>query len=246
MKTIFLILTLILIIISINYLVSEIKYQNQIDFYVITLRYIDRMNNINYQENLFGINIGISDAVNGVNINLDDYVNLGVLDKNFILEKDVKRSKEIGCYLSHISLLKYIDTIYTKKYSVIFEDDFIITSNTKYNFDIIMNNLVNSLSNYDFDIVFLGNTFNNKGEHLIDNIYTIDTNKTIVGLFGYLILNSNINKIVKLLEYMNKPLDIAIQELIYQKKINGLIVYPNIVSYNELLPSTIITSVIEK
>jgi len=236
-----LILTLILVLIKINSL-KNTYYKSKIDFYVITLRNIDRINNINNQEKIFNINIAISDAVNGTTINLYDYVNRGILDKNFILDNDIKRSKEIGCYLSHIQLLKYISSTFKKKYSVIFEDDFIITLNNKYDFDITMNNLVNTLSNinYDFDIVFLGNTFYNKGDHIINNIYNVDITKTIVGLFGYLVVNKNINKIVKLLEFINKPLDIAIQELIYNKKINALIVYPNIVSYNELIPSTII------
>ena len=213
-----------------------------INILVITLNNNDRLNNINNEENKINYPIEQFIGINGQYINQLDLYNKNILSKEFLDKDNIKRSKEIGCYLSHLNLLKKISNNITSNYSIILEDDFIIIDNNVLN---KINDIVNYLfyNNIDFDIIFLGNTFDNKGNKLNDNnfnIYEINTDVYTIGCFSYLINNKNIFKIINYLNYIDSPIDNKIDSLIKNKKIISYVIYPNLITYNSILDSNIL------
>jgi GR25 family glycosyltransferase involved in LPS biosynthesis len=92
----------------------------------------------------------------------------------------------------------------------------------------------------DFDLLFLGNTFNNVGKHLKNNIYHIDKNKYTIGTFAYLINNSNVNKIIELTNLIDSPIDNKIDTLIKNNKIKSFVVHPTIINYMSEFTSEIL------
>ena len=124
-----------------------------------------------------------------------------------------------------------------KKYSIIFEDDFNIISE---NIVEKLNSIIENISDIEFDILFLGNTFDNKGTEIKDCIYSIDKNKYTIGNFAYLINNKNINKILDLVKPIDSPIDNKIDTLIKNNKLNCIVVYPNIFNYMAEITSQIL------
>ena len=100
------------------------------------------------------------------------------------------------------------------------------------NFLEIVNNSINNinLNNIDFDILFLGNLNNNYDVQIEDNIYTINTEDEFTGCHGYLINNKNIDKIIENTEYIDRPIDTQIFDLLKINKLNILVLYPTIVN----------------
>lgn len=71
-----------------------------------------------------------------------------------------------------------------------------------------METLLNNISDLDFDIIFLGNTFpNNSIEKIKNDIFLIDKNKYTIGTVAYLINNKNIDKIINLKKFIDAPID---------------------------------------
>lgn len=186
METIHTILILILIIF---YFLQFNKYEkfindnlnNSIDFYVISLKSLERLQNIDLQNKKLNANINIIDAVNGLQLNQNELLKLGEISQSFYNEES-KRSKEIGCYKSHFNIYNLINNnLNKKKYSVVLEDDFNVISE---NINEKMETLLNNISDLDFDIIFLGNTFpNNSIDKIKDDLYLIDKNKYTIGTF---------------------------------------------------------------
>lgn len=202
---------------------------NNIDFYVISLKNPERLENINLQNKKLIANINVIDAVNGLNINQTELLRLGELSQSFYNEIP-KRSKEIGCYKSHLYIYNLINNnLNKKKYSVILEDDFnVIPENLNEKMEI----LLNDISDLDFDIIFLGNTFpNNSNDKIKNNVYLIDKNKYTIGTFAYLINNKNINKIISLTKLIDAPIDNKLDTLIKNNLLNAFVVYPNLINY---------------
>ena len=131
---------------------------------------------------------------------------------------------EIGCYLSHLMLIK---TLLNKVdgYTVIFEDDFDIMDDNLHTHII---NIINKTSD-NFDIIFLGNLNNNYDIHIIDDIYSINKNIPLWGTHGYLINNKYATKIYNKLLNMDLEIDNKFKKLIDDKEINGLVIYPILV-----------------
>ena len=211
---------------------------NQVDFYIISLRSLDRLVNIETQNKKLNAKINIIDAVNGLNINQNELLENKTLELGFSDINNIKRSKEIGCYMSHDKIFTLIkNNTERKKYSIILEDDFNIIPD-----DIIqkLNNIIISIDTLDFDILFLGNTFDNSGLQIKDNIYSVDKNKYTMGTFAYLINNANIDKLIKIIKPIDSPIDNKFDTLIKNNKINSLLVYPNIINYMTEIKSNII------
>ena len=124
-----------------------------------------------------------------------------------------------------------------KKYSIILEDDFNIIPD-----DIIqkLNNIILSIDTLEFDILFLGNTFDNVGLQIKDNIYSVDKNKYTMGTFAYLINNANIDKLIQIINPIDSPIDNKFDTLIKTNKLNSLVVYPNVINYMTEIASNII------
>jgi GR25 family glycosyltransferase involved in LPS biosynthesis len=228
---------------------------NQIDFYVITMgidqsrlqniksqieKQIDIMDNndkINNKNNKFTFSIQKVDAVVGKNLNVQELIDQHIItDKIFEGAEDnpnkvepfganIKiRKNELGCYLSH---LKTYDIIKSKNkkdgYSVIFEDDFELTSDFIYTLEKTMT----TLKDIDFDFLFLG-LLGYNGKNIIDNVY-----EALPGSFqthGYLIKNSNIDKIIEKLKFVDDIIDVQIFKKGGEKELNVLRIDPTIVN----------------
>ena len=131
------------------------------------------------------------------------------------------QSGQIGCYLSHIGLMEHIMQNKESEYSVIFEDDVVFDTKTLHsNIEKIIQH------NLDFDILFLGNNNENKGEHIIDNIYHVDNNNHCWGTHALLIHNKNIEKILNDNYTLIHVLDVQYRLLNCRKKMTNLIIHP--------------------
>lgn len=199
---------------------------NNIDMYVISLKHTDRLENIKTQENKINEKIEIFDAVKGDTLDIQT-----LLKTNTITDKyknaNKKEKRVIGCYLSHLNLLKKIKENNSCKYTIIFEDDFDIVIS---NFCQEVQNIIRKMEKYDFDLLFLGNLQNNKGQHMIDTIYKMNVDENLWGTHGYIVNNKNIDKIIDKVKIMDEPIDNKYEKLGKNNELNIFIVHPTIVN----------------
>jgi len=230
----------LIIIITIIILLLILYNKNPcIDFFAISLKNTIRIKQINEQQYKYNFNVTVFDAINGNTLDQDDLYNKKILSINFKDNNSPKRYREIGCYMSHLQLLQNIKNNYNSKYSVIFEDDFIISNNNFFN--IIYDSLhYLCYNNIDFDIIFLGNLVNNHAEVIHNNLYNFDYNSELIGMYSYLINNKNIDKILKLIEFIDNPIDVKINHLIKNYKLKVFMIFPTIATVNFNLESTIL------
>ena len=200
---------------------------NKFDFYVISMRNDDRLQNIKKQEKYIGVDINIFDAVKGSNLNIDEYLNNGTLSQShYYFNNNIEHKKrELGCYLSHYNIYKKISA--NNNYTIIFEDDFEIKTDDFIN---KLNYIIDTLNKkqLEFDIIFLGNHNNNTnhGTLIVDNIYKIGNDEGLGGTQGYIINNKNINKILKHMSPIDYPIDVKIQQTANIKTLNVFSIYP--------------------
>ena len=171
MISINLILILILFIIYINinnlYVDSFIDVKlNNISYNVIHMKNSNqnKYNNILNIEKQINQKINIFDAIVGKNVNLK---NLNIFDENIKFNFKYTFPGEVGCYLSHLLLIKKASLNTVNDYTVIFEDDFKINND---NLNEEINKIINK-TNGDFDMIYLGNLNNNHKKQIIDNSY---------------------------------------------------------------------------
>ena len=136
---------------------------------------------------------------------------------------------EVGCYQSHVRLL---GAPKTTEYSVILEDDFVIRPR----FHSKVLRVIQDAG--DFDILYLGNLDGNHAEHVKGDVYKVNPDKYLTGTHGYVVKNENTWKITSQLHY-KKPIDLELMDLINSGAVNGLVVWPSIVSQNSKLVSSI-------
>ena len=79
----------------------------EINFYTISLKKRERLENIEKQNKKLKTKIKIIDAINGINIEQNKLLEENILSKNFV-DNNLKRNKEIGCYLSHKKIYEII------------------------------------------------------------------------------------------------------------------------------------------
>lgn len=125
---------------------------------------------------------------------------------------------EIGCYLSHHTLLKHIKETTTSKYTLILEDDGMLLKDAV--------NLHDKLNNIDFDILYLGLNNENKNNNIKDGIYSINKTKPIQGTHAYLVNNNKISKIYESTLIPLGPIDYHYEKLIKNDTINAVIFFP--------------------
>lgn len=229
---------IICLIMIVLFLCIEIYYKPDIDYHVITLKTKSRMDNIELQQKKLNKKINIFDAINGNMFDDDVQINLNknnILAENF-MNFSKKRNKEIACFQSHLSCLKSIDI--KKSYTIIFEDDVVINDNFENNINHIIDTIENN--KIEFDIIFLSNTFSNIGTKLLNNIYNIDKTKFTIGMYGYLIHNKNVKKIINLLSLIDAPIDNKIDSLIKYNNIIAYTIHPEIVRYRVDIKSDIL------
>lgn len=231
---------LIILLIIFKFIDLFFIQSNIIEYYVITLKNIDRIKNIKRQEENINININIFEAIKGVLINQEELINNNILDPIFKYPT-IKRSNEIGCYMSHLTLLKKIknNNINQSNYSVILEDDFEIINS---DFQMIINDALLQIPD-NFDILFLGYPViidESTNLNYSTNLYEFNNKNNIYGAYAYLINNNNIDKIVENIEYIDMPIDIKYQELGYKSKLNIFFINPKIIDTNLGFASTIV------
>lgn len=202
---------------------NVINESSLIDYIVIHMKNSDiRKKNIDEQTEILNIKINIFDAIIGKNIkNVNDY------DKNIKLNYKFNSPGELGCYLSHLMIIKNAITS-KKKYTVIFEDDFTILSKDLNN-EIL--NIIQKVNN-NFDIIYLGNNYESKSEQIIDNIYKNNKLIPLLGIHGYLINNKNAKKIYNNLLNIKRPIDWQFNQLINNNKLVCFVIYPSIIIQN--------------
>ena len=207
-----------------------IENYNNVNYYVIhILSDNTRHKNIINHIKRIKLKINIFDAIEGKKIISNDVF----INELKINQQGKFKPGEIGCYLSHLSLLYTIKD--DDNYTVIFEDDFKIED---CNFENYIQNIINKID-IDFDILFLGDLTNNYDEQYKDNIYKINKAQNLWGTHGYLLKNKNIKKIIDNLIIFNDVYDIRLKKLIDDHIINGLIINPNLVFQDRSILSTI-------
>jgi glycosyl transferase, family 25 len=238
MIEIFIIVILLIIYIIFNRKQTLELFDNEIKYYVIHMKNNNsRYKNIKAQEQIGDINIEIFDAVDGSKVNVDELGDDISVKKpwdthRYNIEKDENNKKkimngEIGCYLSHLNLLKKIADSDNNGWTIIFEDDFVIDNNFKDELNKIVKNIDENI-----DIVYLGNVGQfdcNKGKYK-DNLCYPDVPW---GTQGYMINKKSARKIYDSIKYINEPIDNKYIGLMNDKKINGLVVVPVIVRQNQ-------------
>ncbi len=201
--------------------------------FVITLKDPKRILNINKQQDKINHTIELFNAVNGdlLNETIINDANITIYKPVHALSKIQKR--EIGCYLSHMFIYKTI--IPNNNYSIIFEDDFeILTDNLLHKCNIIIEKLKEL--KLDFDIIFLGNHHynHNHGTLVHNDIYKLGNKEGLHGTQGYIVNNNNIHKIIKHTQNVTDPIDIKIQFLANDKKLNVFSIFPYYVGEGNL------------
>jgi GR25 family glycosyltransferase involved in LPS biosynthesis len=222
----------------------------QIQYYLIHCQeHKERKEHIDNFQNKFKQKVNIFDGIYTKNVSIEnqlDYINNFnkdlrlVTNKSFDNDNDYEfsYSGEIGCYLSHFSIIEKImndnKTNIDYDYSVIFEDDIDFNDNINPHEEIVK--IIDDLKsiNYDFDLIFLGNLNNNNGMNIINNIYKLDPNTICWGAHALLINNKNIEKIYNNNCNIDGEIDTHYVYSIHRNELNGLIIYPILFSQAEL------------
>ena len=204
------------------------KENMKLEAYVITLRHEARLKNIEEQQKKLPLPIQLVDGVKGDKLNLDELVSKNILNPNASFLQLPIHKRVVGCYLSHVSVYEKIKTSSTGNYSIIFEDDFTIHCE-----DLIseIQKIISTLNekNIQFDIIYLGNSSNNKGANIQDNIHHFDKNCEVNGTHGYIINNKSIDKIIEYTKIINDPIDTTFQFLGRDDKLNLIVIDPVLV-----------------
>ena len=237
------ILIFFLIILFMFYcLLNRENYSNIIDnisFNVITLSNEDRLNNIKEQENLSNIKINKFNAYRGIDLDQDQLIKSNILDVKFKFPS-TKRSNEIGCYQSHLNLLKSLKNSQSK-YHIILEDDFKFVPNINF-FDTI-DKVIAQTNFYSFDIIFLGwasNSSKSEQIYFSDNLCNFTSNNSFYGTYGYMVNSNSLDKIINLISWIDMPIDTKYNKLYSDNKLNMYWTIPIIIEPNYSLISTIL------
>jgi len=190
-----------------------------VDYHVIHLRNSanskSKHENILENEKILGQPINIYDAKNAKDLFVGKKFVIPEFDKDFKFKFRYSHIGEVGCYLSHLLLIKsFFDSSIPQsksKYSVIFEDDFEICHDNLH--EEILDILLNKLNDKEFDILYLGNLDDNRDEQVIDNIYTINMRIGFCGCHGYLVNLQNAEKIYKSLLHFDAAIDNKLKEI---------------------------------
>jgi hypothetical protein len=148
-----------------------------------------------------------------------------------------RRYNETGCYLSHYNIYKKIKADNRPGFTVIFEDDFIITHD---NFEQTFHNaLNNAMANRDFDILYVNNLTENIGEKIAENICKIDMSRAFWGTQAYLVNNQKIDKLLDLTSIMDEPIDTKIERGMHEGKITVYTFCPQLTREDKNIGTTI-------
>lgn len=223
---IFVLVFIVLFSIFYSYIEKEFFTDNvNIDYKIVHIRsYTDRYQNIIENQTKLGEKIDIFDAVVGKNVDLNKLTDYHPQFKNNFQYKSVG---EVGCYLSHFSIIKNINM--KSGYTVIFEDDFVIVHPQLHTKIIDIIHKINKIDN-DFDIVFLGNLTENRDQLLVDDIYSVNKTTALWGTHAYLVNNKKSQTICNHLLNMDNAIDLKLHSLIINNILKVYVIYPTLVN----------------
>ena len=242
---------IIVLIICFFFLNFESNNLEKFTFNAITLHNPDRLENIKAQEKIIpNLQINKFNAIKGIDLNQNELLKNNILSNDFKFDS-TKRSNEIGCYLSHLELLKSLRKS-SKKYHIILEDDFQFVPDT--NFLQIVNNATNQLNTNSntFDIIFLGwnlsrtesgSGLESESEKITwsENLIKLKATNSFYGTYGYMVNSNSLNKIIDLISQVDMPIDIKYNSLHSLDKLNLYWLNPIVIEPNFGLNSTILT-----
>jgi GR25 family glycosyltransferase involved in LPS biosynthesis len=223
-------------------------------FYILHCKeFIDRKKNIdnmydilNHKISNVPVNIKLFNGINTTSQSLE--INN---QKNLLAEADKKlkfkdendfifyKSGQIGAYISHHRIIKQIANNSQIGYSIILEDDVILS-------DTILSDICKTLdyfstSNKEFDIIFLGSHNNNEGTSVNQSsIYRINKQFMLFGAYGLLINNKNAKKLYNYNLNITGEIDNHYKNLIDKDLINGFYIYPHLLNHDKKCKSNII------
>ena len=174
-------------------------------------------------------NIAINrfDATDGKNLSLQEAKNMCSTEYYEMMKNNKSLLANIGCYNSHLNLLKKIHTEKIDN-AIIIEDDIIFPNNFK---QLLQTNLKKIPSNWD--IIYLGVT-RPCGKLYKENIYIPsigECSNDNGGLFGYMV---NIRSAGKIYNLINKKIDKMVDHTLrdYFPNLKVFIIYPFLINHN--------------
>lgn len=243
-KNIFIYILVLLFIIYIGYYfykknVNEFFNNFETKFEVVHMSgKEDRLKNIKSQEEKAQIKIDLFEAVNGSQLDILKLQEDGLVKKPWSTHRynsantDEGKQKvingEIGCYMSHMNLLKKISESEYDGWTIVFEDDLVLDLNFKEELNKILENLK---EDENIDIIFLGSLNQENCDNGVykDNLcYPVNP----YGTQSYMVNKRSAKKIYDLIQFIDREIDIKYRDLMGEKKINGLIVVPTLVKQN--------------
>jgi GR25 family glycosyltransferase involved in LPS biosynthesis len=200
-----------------------VRPREKIRYYVIHVDgNIERRNHIDMMERLLGHRIHRVSAVTGSRVSDAEFQHIRRTSTH------IYNKNEVGCYKSHQKVISWL--VYEPcEYAVIFEDDFVVTSDTH-------NTLLQLIEDVPtFDIFMIGNNFEGSTDTLT---YKVPHEKS-GGSHGVLIKQSRARKIHHFLQDITGPIDDVYYRRILSGDLDGLVTIPSIVHVNTRLLSTL-------
>ena len=224
-----------------NYSPDLINLKN-FTFNVITLHNPDRLTNISEQEKILpNIQINKFNAIRGIELNQDKLIQDKILTTDFKYPS-TKRSNEIGCYLSHLELLKSLKNSPASSH-IILEDDFKFVPTT--DFILSINNVISQTKYNSFDIIFLGwnsSVLNSEKVPWSENLIKFKPTNSFYGTYAYMVNSNSLDKIINLISQIDMPIDTKYNVLYSANKLDLYWINPIVVEPNFGLASTILSN----
>ncbi len=167
------------------------------------------------------LNVNLFKFVDGKKLTDDDLKDI----KKDVLKK--LKNTEIGCYMSHLNIIKkIIDEEDKNGYTIIFEDDLKINVNN------LQKYVKYALKKFkDFDLFYLGTSTNKQcignGKNLGKNIYKAIGRTQAT--HAYIVKNSNAPKIYEFIKNIETQIDQEYSRKIVDGKINAYVFSPALV-----------------
>jgi GR25 family glycosyltransferase involved in LPS biosynthesis len=233
------IIILLLFLLFISYNVEKFNNTKSLSCHIIHLdKHKNRMEHINKELNKTNFKSELYSAVDKDIIDIDKLINDKFICPNYY--DRVKTRSVYAIFMSHYNLIgdlakRYKNNQLESDYSLILEDDFKIVVD---DFDNKVLQLLETVTNMntEYDMIYLGNMYNNRGTHIKDNIYTV--RPVLITAEAYIIKNSSLQKIYNSIDIINEAIDWKLHYLIKEGKFKALVIHPTLIVQNQDLPST--------
>jgi GR25 family glycosyltransferase involved in LPS biosynthesis len=234
------IIILLLFLLLIIYNVENFNNTKSVSCHIIHLdKHTNRMEHINKQLEITKFKSEIYPAVDKDIIDIDKLIQDKFICPNYY--NRVKSRSVYAIFMSHYNLIGDLAKRYKNKqldsdYSLILEDDFKIVVD---DFDNKVLHILETLQNLDtdYDMIYLGNMYHNRGDPVKDNIYVV--RPVLITAEAYLIKKSSLQKVYDSINIIDEAIDWKLHHLINEGKFKALVVYPTLIIQNQdELPTT--------